>query len=93
MKYCCELMQTNLEDGRVMIGYDESFRRYYIPLSWPHKSTQGISFCPWCGSKLPKALNDEWFDVLEKEYGINDPFKQNYPSEFATDEWWAKRNL
>jgi hypothetical protein len=87
------MMEKTLADGRIMIGYDAAKRRYYLPLSWPHKSTQGVFYCPWCGTKLPKELSDTWFETLEKEYGIDDPYKINYPQEFNTDEWWIKRGL
>lgn len=93
-QYCCEAMKRSLEDGRVMIGYSPSFRRYYIPLSWPHQSTQGINYCPWCGTKLPKPLINEWHEILEKEYGITSfHTSPDYPNEFDTDEWWIKRGI
>jgi hypothetical protein len=53
-------------------------------------------FCPNCGTKLPSSLRDEWFDILEQEYGLEDPCeedKQKVPQEFLTDEWWKKRGF
>ena len=57
-----------------------------------------VDFCPFCGTKLPKDLTEEWFDILEKEYGLDDPYyypeqKKLIPEEFKTDEWWKKRGL
>jgi hypothetical protein len=76
--------------------YNPKFRRYYL------KATQGlgggkINFCPYCGTKLPQELSDMWFDILEKEYGLDDPGwpeqEEKIPAEFLTDEWWKKRDL
>jgi hypothetical protein len=43
-----------------------------------------------------KCLKDEWFDILEKEYELDNPAwdleqKEKIPAEFKTDEWWKKR--
>ena len=76
--------------------YNPKFRRYYL------KATQGlgggqINFCPYCGTKLPEELGDVWFNILEEEYGLDDPGwpeqKAKVPAEFETDEWWKKRGL
>lgn len=55
-----------------------------------------ISYCPFCGTKLPVELSDYWFDILEIEHGIVDTAgedKAKVPAEFRTDEWWKKRGL
>ena len=39
---------------------------------------------------------EKWDEILEKEYGITEPFfedKDRVPPEFWTDEWWKKRGL
>lgn len=41
-----------------------------------------VSFCPFCGTKLPNNLAEERLEILEKEYGINDPMIQNKKNEF-----------
>jgi len=97
--YCCFDMDSMLnkeEAGPIYkIGYYTHTREYYL------ESIEGyvcyIQFCPWCGSHLPKSLCDEWFDILEREYGLDDPGwpeqKEKVPAAFFTDEWWKKRNL
>ena len=64
-------------------------------LHLPDKTFVGIKFCPWCGEKLPKELDDEWGTILEKEYGIKMPGlnKDKVPQEFLTEDWWKKRGL
>lgn len=55
-KHCCKCMGDFLEDYRIPIDYDPDENRYFIPLMWPHAGTQGLFFCPWCGTKLPPAV-------------------------------------
>lgn len=55
-----------------------------------------IYYCPFCGTYLGKQLFNEWYDTLEKEYGIISPRhneRDKVPPEFWTDEWWKKRGL
>jgi hypothetical protein len=56
-----------------------------------------VTFCPFCGTKLPNDLVEERMDTLEAEYGIDDIYddkqKKLIPQEFMTDEWWKKRGL
>jgi len=94
-EHCCKLMSIFIEDPRVSVYYSKRFREYSI------KTTSGayqmISFCPFCGKKLPPGLRDKLFDILEEKYGIDSPFdseqEQRIPEEFNSDKWWKKRNL
>jgi hypothetical protein len=55
-----------------------------------------MDYCMFCSKKLPLFVRDEWFDILEKEYGLESPNeedKKKVSKEFWTDEWWKKRNL
>jgi hypothetical protein len=56
-----------------------------------------IDFCPFCGTKVPKSLTKKRSEILEREFGIDDPYdtkqKKRIPQEFETDEWWKKRGL
>lgn len=89
-------MKIFLEDPKVPLKYYPITREYGLILN--HSSAiQLIFYCPWCGTKLPKDLREEFFNILEKEYGIepefdiqNDP---NIPEEFKSDEWWKKLGL
>ncbi len=95
--HCCQLMADSINDQRIQIGYDPITGDYFIPLLYKGKTTalQCLYLCPWCGKKLPTSLNNLWFEILEKEYNLNDPDskeQQNLiPNEFKTDEWWKKR--
>lgn len=96
--FCCFSMDNMLENSDQLynVKYSPKIREYSL------KSLEGpyicpIEFCPWCGFKLPKSLNDEWFDILEEEYGLDlpdiPPHKNKVPAEFLTEEWWKKRGL
>lgn len=99
MIHCCEQMQTSVDDERVQIGYEPIYREYFIPLLYKGKiiAIQCLNCCPWCAKKLPTNLTDEWFEILQKEYGLDDPDSKEQsklvPEEFKTDEWWKKRGL
>ena len=43
-------------------------------------------------------LREEWFETLEREYGIETDVgeardRTDIPQEFWSDEWWKKREL
>jgi hypothetical protein len=94
--HCCELMDIFLKDPKVPLEYYPMVREYGLHL----KNTiavQLIDYCPWCSHQLPESLRDQYFDILEKEFGVkpgldkkNDP---KIPQEFKNDEWWEKRGL
>lgn len=97
--HCCSLMADSINDQRIQIGYEPILREYFIPLLYKGKVTalQCLYYCPWCGKQLPKSLNDKWYSTLEKEYGLDDPDREEQekliPEEFKTDEWWKNRGL
>lgn len=102
-KHCCEWMSLFLKDSRVTIVYVPYCRTYAIPqLSknqklYPITKGSRINYCPWCAQHLPQNLINEWFDILEKEYQLDNPDDKHQtllvPEEFKTDEWWKKRGL
>jgi len=93
VKHCCSLMDNFLNDPRIPMYYSPRMREYYIPLK-NHSAAQCIFYCPWCGIKLPKDLRDEYFDILENEYDIEDfDNDEEIPNEFKTNAWWKKRKL
>ncbi len=107
--FCCKKMQSEQkeisDDTHIdhSVIYRQRYREYFIYTNEeerhpdePFNMLADIFYCPWCGTKLPKSLPDEWDDILEKEYGIEDPTdsdREKVPAEFWTDEWWKKRGL
>ena len=99
-EHCCSLMQDFLEENKVAIGYSKKLRAYYIDLKTSKIACQTMYFCPWCGKKLPKILEDEYDQAISVKLSIpiGDITLETYddprlPLEFKTDEWWKKRGL
>ena len=96
--FCCKEMQDNIHKNSVT--YDSMTRDYYIRYNINSETGIGrgsdLTYCPWCGSKLPRALVSEWFNILENEYKIEVPDSTtltNITEEFKSDAWWKKRGL
>ena len=92
---CCGALNYQIEDKYSPVEYSKQWREYSIR-DVSSTSRLLMLFCPNCGSKLPSSLRDEWFDILEQEYGLEDPMdddKKNVLKEFLSDEWWKKRGL
>lgn len=86
--HCCTEMADRLED-ETAIKYSPKLREYGIEVNDGGTSRIQILFCPWCGTRLPSSLRDEWFNILEQA-GI-DPWVDELPPKFSTDEWWNER--
>ena len=97
MHCCSELEYQVTESDERLVKFSADTRSYRFFLHGPSEgSYRALKFCPWCGSKLPKELDEEWGELLEKEYGLEDPGwmkTEDLPKEFQTDEWWRKRGL
>lgn len=46
-----------------------------------------IKHCPWCGVTLPKSKLHQWLQELH-ELGFEEPFTQEIPDKYRSDEWW-----
>lgn len=68
------------------IHYSPKLREFGVRILDGGSSRLMISFCPWCGQKLPDSLRDDWFDRLEN-LGIH-PSEDEVPAEFTDDRWW-----
>jgi hypothetical protein len=95
---CCPELKERLNNCKIGILYDKACRFFSIKRPHPYKSgAHRIPHCPWCGKQFPKDLIDEWYGILEKEYGLDYPDGDSQsklvPEEFKTDEWWKKRGL
>lgn len=101
--HCCEMMCEALRNPDIALSYSPKYREYFIPVLYKGRTRgkvnalQGIAYCPWCNKKLLESTRAQWFDILEQEYHLDDPWDKDQepliPNEFKTDEWWIKRNL
>lgn len=92
-QHCYKKMTELLDDDRFPIDMDPAVRKYFIPSMWPHKFKMAICYCPWCGKKLPKILEKEYFEILQNSYGTTNTAKKIVPAEFTNERWWVKRKL
>src|SRR5690348_5911143 len=97
MQHCCEYMTDALLEKKIYVGYGPRYREYFIYDKSGFNNGYLLWHCPWCAKKLPSSVRDQWFEVLEKEYNLDDPWSDEQeklvPKEFTTDEWWKKRGL
>lgn len=92
--HCCLTMDAGLSMDGAILYYDKQYREYGVDLGI--RGGMLIDYCMFCGKKLPISVRDEWFEILEKEYGLERPGtgdSKKVPKEFWTDEWWKKRGL
>jgi hypothetical protein len=97
-KHCCERMEKDIEFDcdqhsdifscpDVLIQYIPKFNEYGIIIHDGGNAVSKISFCPWCGIKLPLSKRDEWFESHE-ELGFDDPSEQEIPKRYESDAWY-----
>ncbi len=98
VQYCCNRMNLAAEDKDNPVRYNPIFREYCVKLIPNAIIAELINACPWCGYKFPKPLIEQFFEIVETEYGIEDGYLEIFknkklPKEFHSDEWWKKRKL
>jgi len=96
-KHCCAAMQAqagftcpdhDLDDcPDALVSYSERFREYGLRVHDGGSSSIAISFCPWCGAKLPDSLRTRWFAELAA-LGYDDPWAQEIPASFQSSAWY-----
>lgn len=93
--HCCLTMDAGLSMDGAILYYDKQYREYGVDLGV--RGGMLLDYCMFCGKKLPKSVRHEWHDILEEEYGLDDPDakdqEKKVPQEFWNDEWWKKRGL
>jgi hypothetical protein len=71
-----------------LVRYTPRFREYGLLIHDGGSSSRVISFCPWCGTRLPESLRDTWFERMDA-LGVDWP-TQEPPPEYADPMWWSK---
>jgi hypothetical protein len=93
-QHCCEAMTRRL-DWRCDTHADRydcadasftaKFQEYGLIIHDGGSSSIVISYCPWCGARLPASQRDRWFTEMER-VGI-DPWTGDIPAEYQDDRW------
>lgn len=92
VQHCCDAMKYAVEEHGHSLEYAARYREYIIR-DQGSDSCIIARYCFNCGMKLPASLRSEWFDILEKEYGLSSPScdLRKVPKKFRSDQWWKER--
>ena len=97
MKHCCHNMECYACENNSLLKYSAYSREYnFILYDDPYGTLQNMDYCPWCGTKLPKTLGQEWCDAILEELGIEDVDAEEWarlPEKYKTEQWWRERGL
>ncbi len=85
----CSTHSDPYECPDVLVTYDEKFDEHGLIIHDGGSSHLLISFCPWCGRRLPDSKRDRWFEELEA-LGFSDPFEEELPEQYRTAKWWKE---
>lgn len=87
----CDQHPNQFDCPDCLIHYSSKFREYGLIIHDGGSSFVVIQFCPFCGSRLPMSLRDQWFKELEQR-GI-DPWEDKVPVEFEAEAWWKDDHI
>jgi len=97
--HCCEDMHGQVtfacEDGHLdpedcpdaVVGFTPKYQEYGIWIHDGGTSWISIAYCPWCGTRLPESVRDQWFDALDR-LGL-DPDDDALPRPYEDERWLA----
>lgn len=83
----CPMHEERSECPDLFISYDEVFDEYCLIKDGV---SLAISFCPWCGTRLPPSQRERWFGELEALLGTS-PLQaaDRVPKRYRSREWRA----
>ena len=104
--WCCNSLRLAItyrefpSPARIVL-YRHVWREFSIPYGKSEAYTMAdtVEYCPYCGSRFPRSLWDDWYSILDEEYNLTwgdeplEEFLPKVPPEFRSDEWWKKRGL
>ena len=82
----CEQHPDRYDCPDALVDYSARLRQYGLIVHDGGHSVITIEYCPWCGTKLPSSLADEWFDQLD-QLGL-EPGDPRIPEPLKSDAWW-----
>lgn len=75
----------------IMLWID-AWNEYRINIPRLGNSSVVVSYCPWCGQRLPGSLRVRWYETLH-QMGYMDPGEEEIPKEFDSDAWWRRADV
>lgn len=82
----CEQMLNAIVDVDIPVMYEPVFDEFGIQILDGGTSEMRLSFCPWCGCRLPESKRTRYFELLD-ELDL-EPGDSRIPSQMQSDEWW-----
>lgn len=76
LRFDCKDHEDPFACADSLIVYNEVMNEYGLIIHDGTASYVLIDRCPWCGTRLPQSLRDEWFDAvdaLDLEDGVPPP--------------------
>ncbi|MBK8474919.1 MAG: hypothetical protein IPL39_01045 [Opitutaceae bacterium] len=100
MIHCCSTMKDAVESAcehhkdrwdcpDALVSYCAKFDEYGIIIHDGGSAVSLITFCPWCGAKLPESKRDRWFDELER-LGFQTPGEEEIPEIYNDARWYSR---
>ena len=94
--HCCPALRNHLQviveapqepvaDRPVL--YDAVFDEYRLVIADRIPDRTTITWCPWCGCRLPPSKREQWFAELDR-LGLA-PDDPAIPLHLQTDAWWS----
>jgi hypothetical protein len=87
-EFVCDQHPDRFDCPDTLLDYSPKLREYGLIVHDGGSSIREISFCPWCGARLPASLRDRWFEELER-LGV-DPGGEEIPEAYRSSDWWAR---
>lgn len=93
LNWRCDTHADRYDCADALISFTAKFQEYGLIIHDGDPSTihgggtssVAISYCPWCGARLPESQRDRWLHEMERR-GI-DPWTGDVPAEFQDDRW------
>lgn len=82
----CEHHTDPFECPDVALVHHQIFGEYGIPIRDGSGSYLLITYCPWCGAKLPESGRDAWFDAIEAA-GLAEEATDDLPEIYRSGAW------
>ena len=86
VNYKCDIHESPFDCPDALISYSEKSDEYGLIIYDGGHSVLTISYCPFCGAKLPESKRDLWFETLES-MGIDPTKEDKIPENFKTSAW------
>ena len=88
--FICDIHKDPFNCPDKLVYFHDKFDEYGLIIHDGGTSSVNFGYCPWCGTKLAESKRDLWFDTLEN-LGFDDPFEQEIPKKFNSDEWYRNK--